>query len=105
MASISNSAYPMRTKDACFRVIDNEAVILNLHNSVYYSLNEVGARIWELCDGQHSISGIAGIICQEFEVEEEEVQRDIRELITDLEAEKLVEIHEHTSTSPANQKS
>ena len=96
MTFIHNMAYPVvRSEGTAFRIIDNEAVILNLNSGIYYSLNEVGAKAWELCDGSHSMKDIATVICKEFEVQEKEAEKDILELMSDLLKEGLVDIYEN----------
>jgi len=89
-------AYPaVRTEATAFRIIDNEAVILNLNTGVYYSLNEVGSRIWKLCDGSHMVKDIARAISKELEAQERKVEKDVLELLGDLLREGLVGIYEN----------
>ena len=42
----------------------------------FYSLNPVGARIWELLDGHHPLGDIAVTIVEEFEVDLEKAAKD-----------------------------
>jgi hypothetical protein len=49
-----------------------------------YALNEVGGRIWELLDGQRSLRALRDTLVQEFNVTEDEAQRDLTELIAQL---------------------
>ena len=89
-------SYPVVKNEAtAFRIIDKEAVILNLETGVYYSLNEVGTRVWELCDGSCSVKDITRAICEQFEVQEEQAERNILELVSDLLEEGLVGIYEN----------
>jgi len=53
-------------------------------NSIY-TLNEVGALVWELIDGTRSIKDIKDIILQEYEVTSEQADADIKEFIAALE--------------------
>ncbi len=50
-----------------------------------YVLNEVGARIWELVDGQRSLASISECLLQEFEVSSETAASDLVELVGELE--------------------
>jgi len=95
MESVNNLACPAKSEATAFRTIDNEAVILNLDNSIYYSLNEVGAKVWDLCDGSKTVRDIATAISEEFEVEKEVAEGDVLELLDDLLREGLVSIHEN----------
>ena len=97
-------ANPITNETAAFRIIDNEAVILNLDNGIYYSLNEVGTKVWKLCTGSNSLRDITAAIVQEFEVQEEIVQRDVSEIISDLLKEGLVTINENQAEVKSDQK-
>lgn len=54
-------------------------------------MEEVGARVWELCDGRRSVEEIAAILGDEYEATPEDIQRDLLELLADLMNEKLVD--------------
>ena len=79
-----------RAEDIPWNVVDDEVVLLNLDSGHYYSLNESGRRIWELLDGENTIPDIIGVICEEFNVDQEKAVKDINELIDELLNEKLV---------------
>ena len=50
-----------------------------------YVLNEVGARIWELLDGQRSLAEISAVLLQEYDAQAEEVEADVIEIVVQLE--------------------
>lgn len=70
----------------------DEVVILNLRDGVYYGLEDVGTRIWQLLQQPVSVLTIREAIVAEFDVESARCERDIRLLLTDLVARRLVEI-------------
>lgn len=49
-----------------------------------YTLNEVGARIWELLDGKRSLKALRDALLEEFEVSEQEAEEDLTTLIEQL---------------------
>jgi hypothetical protein len=51
-----------------------------------YTLNEVGARIWELLDGERSVENIRDQIAAEYDVTPEEAEQDIAELLLQFES-------------------
>jgi hypothetical protein len=51
-----------------------------------FTLNDVAASIWHYIDGKNSISDIKGLIATEYEVAVEEAEKDIIDLITQLES-------------------
>lgn len=59
-------------------------VILNLADGVYYELDGVGARIWELLQEPRSVDALRDAIVAEYEVESAECERDLRDLLADL---------------------
>ncbi len=76
------------------QVIDQKAkdlvVLLNLDTGEYYNLDEVGTRIWELCDGARTVSEIARCIGEEFETSGDPVEQDVLTLLEELARDKLV---------------
>lgn len=73
--------------------LSGEAVILQLQTGVYYGLNPVGARIWELVQQPKTISQIRDALAAEYAVDPQTCERDVRRLVEDMAARKLVEIH------------
>lgn len=74
-----------------YRVIDGEAVILNLGNSCYYGLNKIGTKIWEFMNKKKNIGEILGMLKKEYPgVSEQQLKNDLSEFMKTLEKEKLV---------------
>jgi len=79
-----------KNPDVVYRIIAGEAILLPISKETQVagrllSLNEVGAFIWELIDGEKSLGDIQGLISREYEVDEETARSDLLELIADLE--------------------
>ncbi len=68
-------------KDAVFRELDGEAVILDLGSGTYFGLNAVGTRIWQLIDQHGRLAVVLDHLCQEYDAEREVLQRDLLELV------------------------
>ncbi len=49
-----------------------------------FVLNETGARIWRLLDGQHTLGEIGEILALEYEVEPETARADIARVVDEL---------------------
>jgi pyrroloquinoline quinone biosynthesis protein D len=82
---------PQRRKSVAFRVImGKEIVFLNLDNAYYYSANEVGSRIWELCDGTRTIDEIVRELSLEYNVLAEDCAADVTFFIEELSKEGLI---------------
>lgn len=70
------------------RIVD-ELILVPIRQSVaemetLYTLNDVGARVYELIDGNRRISEIVGTIVAEFDVSPETAESDVREFIAQL---------------------
>ena len=72
------------------KTVDDTAVLLNLSNEIYYSLNEVGSRVWELADGQRSIAAIVDVLAGEYDAARDQIREDVHDLLANLAAEGLV---------------
>jgi hypothetical protein len=73
-----------------FRKIADEFILVPIVHDIgdlnnIYTLNEVGALVWELIDGIRSIKDIKDAILEEYEVTPEQVDTDIKGFIYDLE--------------------
>lgn len=83
--------FPKRREGVAAQVADGEAVLLDIESGEYFSLNCVGSRIWELCDGTRSTAEIVSVICAEFDVAEAVATADAHEILGELQNEKLVQ--------------
>lgn len=78
-------AVPAPVQGVVGRVVDNEAVLVLPEKGEVKVLNEVGARIWALTNGDRSVKEIARLICEEYEVELEIAEADTLDFLRDLE--------------------
>jgi hypothetical protein len=65
-------------------------ILLDPGSGKYYTLDEVGARIWELCDGINRVADFISVIEAEYDAPSATVQADVLDLLEDLERERLV---------------
>lgn len=83
---------PRQNPDNAVREIDGSVFIMNPDTSELHQLNEVGARVWQLCQGDRSVADIAGVIEAEYDVAGDRAQADVLEFLDQLAAKGLVEI-------------
>ena len=69
-----------------------EAAILNLKNGVYYGLDPIGARIWNLIQEPRTLAELRHILIAEYDVGAARLDSDIRDLLERLAENELVEI-------------
>lgn len=72
--------------------LGEEAAILNLKNSVYYGMNPVGARVWELLKQPQRVSELRDVLVDEYEVEQERCAQDLLALLQKMRDEGLIEV-------------
>jgi hypothetical protein len=80
------------TKEAVHCDLEDEVVILGLKDGVYYGLNPVGAFIWNLIQKPITVKDIKEAILNEYDVEEEVCEKDLIELLGNLEEKNLIEV-------------
>lgn len=84
-------AFPVR-KSVPWRALDTEALVVDVKGGLLYPLNSVGARIWDLCDGERSVDEIVGLLTAEFEAPEPTIRADAIEFIERLAGADLIAI-------------
>ena len=90
MSQINRTSYCHHNEHILKQRVSENEILLNVTTGHYYALDEVGARVWELCDGDRRVAEIATIIGSEYEAPLETIERDILELLQELADEKLV---------------
>jgi len=74
--------------------VEGEAVLLNLLTGQYYSLDEVGTRIWVLLAQHGQVEPVVQALMEEYDVAEDELRRDLLELADKLAAQGLLWVDE-----------
>ena len=81
------------TKEAVHCDLEDEVVILGLKDGVYYGLNPVGAFIWNLIQKPIAVKEIKEAILNEYDVEEDVCEKDLLELLGNLQDKNLIDIY------------
>ena len=71
-----------------WRRVEDEVVVLDLNTSVYYALNDAGARIWELLSEGKSLDEVVDVLVEEYETDGKTADKDARSFLKDLSREK-----------------
>ena len=96
LLEISENAIISPTQGQISSELGDEAVILNLDSGVYYGLNEVGARVWELIQQPQSFSELLRVLLEEYDVSMEACRHDLTTMLLDLKSADLVEVSNET---------
>lgn len=72
------------------KVIDGEAIVINLSNGIYYSMDKVAALVWDLIDRQVSVQTIVDEIASRYNVAPALAAADVEKLVAQLVEEQLI---------------
>jgi hypothetical protein len=79
-----------RSGNIASEVIDGEAIIINLDDGNYYSMDGVGAFIWEMLAARPSLREVVECVVTCYEVSPEQARADIDGLVSSLSRENVI---------------
>ena len=82
------------SKDAVACEFGNGLALLDMRSNIYYSLNSVGAYIWELIQEPKPISEIRSAVLERYNVEPERCKADVDGLLKGLADAGLARLHD-----------
>ena len=79
----------VRNENFVFRTINHETILVPIKDNVgdmgcVYSLNEVGAFVWEHLDGKKTIGDVKNLVLEVFDGVPASVDRDLQDLVEQL---------------------
>jgi len=74
------------------RQVGDETVILDLASGMYFGLDPVGARIWQLITEGQQVDAVVSTLLGEYEVAEEQLRQDVDSLVSELVSRGLIEL-------------
>ncbi len=72
------------SSEVLFRDLGGEAVLLDLKGQYYYGLDDVGTRVWQLLEEHETLSRVADLLLDEYDVDEAELRKDLERIATEL---------------------
>jgi len=78
--------------DVLFRLVGNEAVLLNLKTELYLGLDPVGTEMWVVLTNTSSIEAAYDSLLQVFDVHPQRLRQDLNDFIEKLLAQGLIEL-------------
>ena len=92
MTAISLDRTIRVSDDTVFRELGGEAILLQLEAGMYFGLDPVGTRLWQLMAERGNLREVFEIARQEFDVDAATLERDLLALVTQLAEKKLVSL-------------
>ena len=83
--------FPRRAEHVVGRRVEETFVLLNVQSGAYYTLDEIGGRIWELCDGSRSAGDIATLLAADYDAPRAAIESDVLELVAELRREAMLD--------------
>ena len=87
---LGESRFRINEKEVTAKVIDGEAIIINLAKGLYYSLEKTGAEAWVLIGAGHSLDECSDVLSSRFSAPVDRVRDDLSTLLGELVAHNLV---------------
>jgi hypothetical protein len=80
----------VRRRDVLATVIDDEVVMMDVHQGQYFNIKGVGVRIWELLECPRTLDAIVAEVRREYDVDEQPCCSDVSEFLAALEGMGLI---------------
>jgi coenzyme PQQ biosynthesis protein PqqD len=91
MKKITNfDSRPVRQEQIIVQKGSNDVLLFNMDDGSYYALNEVGNRIWELCDGTRGVAQLVSELAKEYDAPAKIIETDVLEVLNDLRSKNLI---------------
>ena len=99
MLSMNQFIVPNRN-EVTSKVMDGEAIMINLATGIYYSMDKVGGTIWEGVEQEQRLGQILQSVVATYEVSEEQAIKDLESLVSQLSEENLIVLQENGESLP-----
>ena len=86
------SSLPTAAPDVVFKALPDGAVLFSSDSEVYFGLNAVGARVWELLPpARETVAEVVSELAAQYpDVDRSVIEADVAELLGDLQRQGLV---------------
>lgn len=75
--------------------VDGEMVLLDMESENYFGLDEVGTAIWQAMQEYGTLQEVFNAMLEQYDVEEEVLERDLSDFVEKLLESGLVEVKEN----------
>ena len=84
------NSIPERSGQLMSRVMEDGTVIVSPDDGQLTVVNDVGSFVWELIDGQHSVTTIIQMVITHFQVSHDQAHSDVLAFLETLEERGLI---------------
>ncbi len=86
----ASARYTVDTAKVVSEIIDGEAILINLANGYYYSLDTTGAEIWTHLQAGRSALEIVSVLKRRYDCSQADPEAAVQSLIATLETDELI---------------
>jgi len=86
----ADEAYRVHRPHVIFENVDGELILVHLEHGCYFSVDPVGADIWDLIDSGHSVPHIVEALRFRYDAPADEIRRSVRAFVDRLLEERLI---------------
>lgn len=79
--------------DVAAKVVEGEAILINLTSGLYYSMDKVGGMVWSMIVHGSSVEQLAQAVAAQYSVPIAQAREDVRRLVGELLDESLIVLH------------
>lgn len=87
---IASEARLRRRERVLSQSADGSLVLLDVDGGEYFALEEVAARVWDLCDGDRTVSAVVETVATEYDASPEAVEADVLAFLEEMIQENLL---------------
>ncbi len=88
--------FRVSSSNVIHEIIDGEVVLINLQTGSYYSVDSVGAVVWDGIGKGLSLSQIVDTVSSRYSGSPMEIERGVQQLVDQLQEEQLIVPDEHS---------
>ena len=95
---VTKESTVVRSRDLLMSSVDDEAVLLGIKSGMYYGLNPIGSKIWELLSSKIRVSDLIAQLVENYEADEKQITSEVLAFLDQLLSRSLIELtHESDS--------
>jgi hypothetical protein len=89
---MEETAKPRRKPDYRLELLDNELLLYHPTETKIFYFNQTASLIWQLCDGQHSVSEIIGLLNDAYPEAVDTIPIDVANTLKQFEEHGCIEV-------------
>jgi hypothetical protein len=89
---MEETAKPKRKPDYRLELLDNELLLYHPTDTRIFYFNQTASLIWQLCDGQHSVSEIIQLLSDAYPESVDSIRADVAATLQQFEEHGCIEL-------------